>query len=714
MKISHGLVAAAIVIAIAAFGGAVAPAAAGPAIFADNYNYVTAYPLGASGDVAPIAITPDMIFPAGIARDGNGNIYVTNPSTNTISVYSADATGNVSPVEIIGGSKTRLANPTGIALDQLGKIYVLNSATATITVYSTFNFGVIGKTTLQNQAPIAIIAGPKTKLKQPVAIAVDASGDIYVANQAGGPVVPGGGLRQGTITAYAAGSNGDVAPTATIKGSATGLLYPVSIALDSNHDIYVGNTYTYVSNTFVQEPSITIFQAGSQGDANPTAVIGGTSTGLDYLSGLALDSSGNIYATGFTGKGIPTINVYPAGSNGNVAPISTISGPDTGLGSEFAMTVDSAGNLYVLNGEEVSIYSAGSSGDAAPSNTFTSSFTGIDDSSGIALDGAGNIYVANSYAGADFFTGSLSIYPAGSYATTAPTTVIEGDNTGLNYPQKVAVDARGEISVLNLNNTVTVYSAGSAGNVPPSATINLNGNINPTDIARGIDGQLYVANRGTVECNNNGHCYQTSPGAIDIYSAQANGNAKPEAAISGYLTGLASPSAIAVSQRGNIFVANQGPMDCSCGCSPTGDGSITVYAPGSAANAVPIATIQGPLTRLGLPDEIAVDSNENLYVVDGGAIGEAYSGPVGRSVGNCLGDGLAATGSRNRNLAGGSPAIDLVPGVNNLAPTSLDSLPDSILVLKAGSNGDTPPMAIIRGPFTALGGSAIAIGPSGP
>ena len=122
-------------------------------------------------------------------------------------------------------------------MDQLGKIYVLNSATATITVYSTFNFGVIGKTTLQNQAPIAIIAGPKTKLKQPVAIAVDASGDIYVANQAGGPVVPGGGLRQGTITVYPAGSHGDVAPATTIKGSATGLLYPVSIALDSNHDI---------------------------------------------------------------------------------------------------------------------------------------------------------------------------------------------------------------------------------------------------------------------------------------------------------------------------------------------------------------------------------------------------------------------------------------------------------------------------------------------
>ena len=68
-----------------------------------------------------------------------------------------------------------------------------------------------------------MIAGPKTKLKQPVALAVDGSGDIYVANQLGGPVVTGECFTMGAITVYAAGSKGNVAPTAVISGAATGL-----------------------------------------------------------------------------------------------------------------------------------------------------------------------------------------------------------------------------------------------------------------------------------------------------------------------------------------------------------------------------------------------------------------------------------------------------------------------------------------------------------
>ena len=269
----------------------------GPTIFVNNYNYVTAYPVGASGNVAPIAITPDMIYPAGIARDSKGRIYVTNPSTNTVTIYSADAAGNVSPFEIIGGAKTRLANPTGIALDQNGNIYVLNRATATITVYLSFDRQLIdmgpGPVTPLNEPPIAIVAGPKTKLKQPVAIAVDGSGDIYVANQAGGPVVPGQRIRQGAITVYPAGSNGNVPPSTIIKGSATGLIDPVSIALDANRNIYVANSFTYVSKTFVEEPCITVYPASSTGDAPPSAVIGGTNTGLG-VSPIALDSGAGI------------------------------------------------------------------------------------------------------------------------------------------------------------------------------------------------------------------------------------------------------------------------------------------------------------------------------------------------------------------------------------------------------------------------------------
>ncbi len=358
-----------------------------------------------------------------------------------------------------------------------------------------------------------------------------------------------------------------------------------------------------------------------------------------------------------------------------------------------AITLDSDGNLYALNSAggptgygSITVYSSGSSGDAAPIQTITSSFTGINSSSGIAMDSAGKIYVTNGFGGSGFPGGSLAIFPAGSYATAAPASVIAGANTGLDFPQKVALDATGNISVLNLNNVLTVYPVGSAGNVTPNETINIRGgNLGPSGIARGIGGELYVANQGAVKCNN-GPCHQTSMGSVDIYPAHAKGDASPSAVISGYAAGIASPSAIAVSKRNNIFVANMGPLDCQCGCFPIDAGSITVYVSGSEAGAKPIATIQGPRTRLEIPEAIAVDSTENIYVVN-------------------------AAGFEGFFCEAAGSAIEQVPGLFEFGEFGGSS---SILIFKAGSDGDTPPIGTIGGPFTALGGSAIAIGPSGP
>ncbi len=347
-----------------------------------------------------------------------------------------------------------------------------------------------------------------------------------------------------------------------------------------------------------------------------------------------------------------------------------------------------------------------------PINTFTSSFTGIYGSEGIAVDSHGQIYLANFPGAPSFQGGSISIFAPGSYATTAPASVIEGDNTGLNIPQSIAVDASGNISALNIDGTITVYPAGSTGNVTPSATISLN-NIDPSGIARGSDGELYVADQGFVQCNQNGRCHQTSVGSVDVYPANANGNANPSAVIAGYATGIAAPSAIAVSKRGNIFVANQGPMACACGCFPTGPGSITVYAPGSAANAKPIAKIQGALTQIGIPEGVAVDSTENIYVFDEGGIGGVGNvlGAPGRVV--CFDEGSAVEQALVRNRTSGLSDSGDVFFTREVGTFEISGQP-SILVFKAGSNGNTPPMSIIRGPFTALRGSGIALGPSGP
>ena len=136
MKISGGFIAAfAIVLWLATLGIASAGTGSGPAIFVDNFAYLTAYPIGSDGDVMPAALNTDMAFPDGIAKDAIGRIYVTNTSTNTVTIYPAVASGNVAPLAVIGGSLTQLSKPTGIALDGSGTIYVLDTGTSAITVY---------------------------------------------------------------------------------------------------------------------------------------------------------------------------------------------------------------------------------------------------------------------------------------------------------------------------------------------------------------------------------------------------------------------------------------------------------------------------------------------------------------------------------------------------------------------------------------------------
>lgn len=169
-------------------------------------------------------------------------------------------------------------------------------------------------------------------IADPLGIAVDANGTLYVANFAGGA------SGNGSITEYTAGS---VHPSLTI----TDVSKPNSVAVDSNGNLYVGeNTATTVE--------IAEFAPGA---TSPTTTVFPTRIpGIPFMGGMATDKAGNLYAAFF-------IYFKPPAHVVKLSPELTqqrdlnLRGLDS-LDFNPGLARDGAGNLYVATLPAVDVY----------------------------------------------------------------------------------------------------------------------------------------------------------------------------------------------------------------------------------------------------------------------------------------------------------------------------------------------------------------------
>ncbi len=397
-----------------------------PSGLSGGYNFaVNVYPSGSDGNASPGATISGadtgLVFPDGIAIDSVGRLYVLNSAggptrSGSLTIFPAGSSGDVFPTATIASNFTGLESPTDIAVDSIGNIYVAqfgaDLAHSSVNIYSAGSYAVV--------PPIASITGANTGFDVPRAVAVDSDRNIYVLN------------LSNAITEYPAGSSGDVTPTATLNIPSSGSNSPTGIAVGAHGKLYVVSPGTVKcgqrSCHQVSTGQVAVYPPGSDGDAKPSAVIAGPSTHLASPQAVALDASGNIYVAndgpvkctrgcGCFPTGAGSITVYPPGSNGDVMPIKTIAGATTGIAFPYRITLDSSGNIYLLNATGFGFVCIGAGG--VPRH---------------GIPKAGTIKIHQ---------GPILIFAAGSNGDTAPIGMIGGPLTGLEFPGGIAVGPTG-------------------------------------------------------------------------------------------------------------------------------------------------------------------------------------------------------------------------------------------------------------------------------
>ncbi len=277
----------------------------------------TSFP-GFSGDGGPAtnAMFNFQSFPdlSGIAVDSAGNIYVAD--TKNLRVREITTDGNIRT--IAGGASitmnpdftpnfgdggqatlTALGMPEGLAVDAAGNLYIADKLFSLVRkVAPDGTISTIAGCEPGPACPFSLgDGGPATKamLTQPTGVAVDPAGNVYVADTGHNRIRKISG--DGTITTVAgsgAGSfQGDGGPA-----TSAGLFMPNSVAVDSAGNIYIGDNGDYRVRMVTPDGTITTIAGnGTARGFNDSSGDGGpgTSAKLSFTAGVVAGQAGTVY-----------------------------------------------------------------------------------------------------------------------------------------------------------------------------------------------------------------------------------------------------------------------------------------------------------------------------------------------------------------------------------------------------------------------------------
>ena len=306
---------------------------------------------------------------------------------------------------------------------RLGAINLYDKTSPTPVLHATVFLTGAGSGPLVNFLPgtQGVVANNANNgLYYPEGVAVDASGNVYIADTNGSQVfketLSAGSYTQSVIANYAT----------------NGLEFPRSVTVDGSGNVYIADS----SNDRVLKETL------STGVYAQTIIANAAINGLNYAGGVAVDGSGNVYIADTYNSRVLKETLSAGGYTQSVVANNA----NNGLEYPGGVAVDGSGNVYIADTDNSRLLKETLSASSYTQSVVANSATnGLSYPEGVAVDDSGNVYIADTDNGR-LLKETLS---ASSYTQSV---VANSATNGLSYPYVVAVDGSGNVYIADTDN----------------------------------------------------------------------------------------------------------------------------------------------------------------------------------------------------------------------------------------------------------------------
>ncbi len=469
------------------------------------------------------ATSAQLAFPGSVAVDNAGNIYIAEyfdirkviASTGLITTIAGNGGALANGLAI----NAAIGTADGLAVDTSGNLYIVDADYGLVRMVTGTNIRTIAGTAPGGNVSQGFSGdggpGSSAQLFNPIGIAIDANGFLYIADQYNQRVRK---LDQSFNISTIAGTThfgGDNGPA-----TAALLDLPETEVMDSNGSIYVADTFNNRVRRITPAGVVTTVAGtgtcGYSGDNGPAVA-----ATLCHPFGLAVDASNNLFIADSENSVVREVGIngfiHTVAGTGDYADVgNNVQAITAQFEFPYGLAFDPAGNLYIsdyaanrvrkMTPSGTITYFAGSSKAAFAGDGGLATAAAIDAPRALATDAAGNVYIADAGNGR-----VRKVTPGGIISTVAGTTLLNpagnsATSTFIGTPGGMAVDASGNlfISEPDLGYIVEVTPAGAIGKVAGNGNFTFSGDglalntaLNgPTGLMLDPNGNLYIADTG--------------------------------------------------------------------------------------------------------------------------------------------------------------------------------------------------------------------------